>query len=408
MPGILKIRLNKIIDKIKNSITNFEFRLLKKRAKYYGYNLVTEIPITNSGKVIENSFKTTHKKNALLSYVISPFLGPIENYHSNNRECYTIAEILKELGYNVDVINWDNSTFLPVKKYDLVIDNHSNLERLSSSFSEHTKKIFHATNAHWLYQNSIEYARYYEFFLKKGVALSPPRLMVAGNSAEYCDAISMFGNEFTKNTYGEYGSKVHHLPMSVTSSLEIIKERNYSLAKKNFVWLNSHGGLLKGLDIVIDAFSMLPQLDLYICGDLEREYKFKETISLQLSKAPNIKIAGWVDIEGDEFEKIAATCAWVISTSFSEGGGGSTLNCMAKGLIPIVSRTSSLTLPEKTGFYLEKNDPVELSDLISKIIMLPGEALQEMSSNAANFIASNHSIQNFKNSYKEFLIKVLK
>jgi len=398
--------INKFIRSIKSSATNFEFRLLRRRANNYGYDLATQKPLPDSEELIENYFRTTHTKNALLSYIIYPFKGEIQNNHSNHRECFTMAEILDELGYNVDVINWNNTTFLPNKKYDLVIDNHNNLERLKDSFNGDTKKIFHATNAHWLYQNSVEYARYNEFFTKTGIALLPPRLMVPGNSAAYCDVISMFGNDFTKSTYGKYGSKVHQLPMSVTTEPEIIKERNYASARKKFIWLNSHGALLKGLDIVIDAFSMMPELEVYICGNAERDSSFINAISRQLSAAPNITIEGWVDINSEGFKKIATDCAWVINTSFSEGGGGSTLNCMAKGLIPAISKSSSITLPAKTGFYFENNNAAAVLDLLRTVSELPDTDLEERSLNAVDFIATNHMLENFKSKYKDFLIEV--
>lgn len=399
--------INKFIRRIKSSTLNFEFQLLKRRANRYGYNLVTQKPLPDSEEIIENYFGTEHTKNALLSYIIYPFKGEIQNNHSNHRECFTIAEILKELRYNVDVINWDNTTFLPAKKYDVVIDNHNNLERLSTFFTESTIKIYHATNAHWLYQNSIEYDRYKEFFIQTGIAILPPRFMAPGNSAAYCDVISMFGNDFTKSTYGKYADKVHQLPMTVTTEAEIIRERNYTTGKKKFVWLNSHGALLKGLDIVIDSFSTMPELELYICGDLEKDSSFINAIKQKLSAAPNIKTEGWVDINSEGFKKLATDCAWVINASFSEGGGGSTLNCMAKGLIPILSQTSSITLPAKTGFYIENNSAVAVVDLLKTVSELPDDELEEMSLNAFNFIVTNHSLQNFKSKYKDFLIWVI-
>lgn len=399
--------LNKIIYTIRSKVNNVEFSLLKKGANRFGYNLVKEAPPLDAEIVIENVFKTAHKKSALLSYIIYPFLDKIQNNHSNNRECYNIAEILNELAYNVDVINWNNNSFLPAKNYDLVIDNHNNLERLSPYLNENTLKIFHATNAHWMYQNHVEYGRYYDHFLKTGKAIIPPRLMLPGNSAEYADVISMFGNEFTKSTYGKYESKVHHLPMSVTTTPEIITDRNYTLAKSKFLWLNSHGALLKGLDIVIDTFKMLPHLDLYICGDFETSTQFEKDLDSQLSNARNINFVGWVDTDGKDFKNITRDCAWVVGTSFSEGGGGSILNCMAKGLIPVVSRTSSLTLPDNTGFYLEKNDATTLAGLISNVAVLPDAKLKEMSHNAYNFVASNHTIENFRNKYKAFLVNAL-
>jgi glycosyltransferase involved in cell wall biosynthesis len=395
--------VKKILKRIVSSIKSKEVFFLKSRADRHSY--VLQIP--DNEVIYENFFKSNFKKNALLSYIVYPFREEIKNNHSNHRECFTIAEILNELGYNVDVINYNNTTFLPAKKYDLVIDNHNNLERLKDYFNADTRKIFHATNGHWLYQNSVEYARYNEFFAKTGIAILPPRLMVPGNSAVYCDVISMFGNDFTKNTYGKYANKVHQLPMSVTTEPEIIKERNYATARKKFIWLNSHGALLKGLDIVIDAFSKMPELEIYICGNPERDSGFINAISRQLSAAPNIKMEGWVDTNGEAFKKLVTDCAWIINTSFSEGGGGSTLNGMAKGLIPVISKSSSITLPAKTGFYIENNNAAAVVDLLKTVTELPDDELKERSLNAVNFIATNHTLQNFKLKYKEFLIKAL-
>jgi glycosyltransferase involved in cell wall biosynthesis len=396
-----------ILSKIKSVSINLEFGFLKRRVMHYGYNLVNEALQMNEDIVIENVFKTGYTKSALLSYIIYPFLGKIDNNHSNHRECFTIAEILNELGYNVDVINWSNASFIPSKKYDLVIDNHNNLERLSGYFTNDTKKVFHATNCHWLYQNSIEYMRYEDFFKKTGLAIYPPRLIPAGNSAAYSDAISMFGNEFTKNSYGKLTQNVTQLSMSVTIKPGLIVARNYTTAKKKFLWLNSHGALLKGLDVVIDSFLLLPELELHICGNFENDSIFINIVSAQLSNAPNIKMEGWIDTNDDQFKKLVTDCAWVISTSFSEGGGGSILNCMATGLIPVISRSSSITLPDDTGYYLEKNNPTELINLVKSLQNLPDAALEQMSQNAYQFIADNHTLANFKNKYKTFLENVL-
>src|SRR5688500_4973767 len=104
--------LNKVIHKFRTIKTTYELSLLKKRAERAGYEFKRIEPLPVSEILVENYFKTHHKKNALLSYVICPFLGEVENNHSNNKECFTIAEILNEIGYNVDVINWDNTTYL--------------------------------------------------------------------------------------------------------------------------------------------------------------------------------------------------------------------------------------------------------------------------------------------------------
>lgn len=392
--------VRKVINKIKSLLKSFT------GAGNFKQEIAIQI-IPDSEKIISNYFNSNHTNNALLSYIIYPFDGAIKHDHSNHIECFTIAEIMNELGYNVDIINWDNKTFLPTKNYQLVIDNHNNLERLSAFFNNNTIKVFHATNAHWLFQNAIEYARHQDFFIRTGIAILPPRIMVPGNSASYCDMITMFGNDFTKSSYGKYGVGVYHLPMSVTSKPEPISERQYSLAKKKFVWLNSHGALLKGLDVVIDAFANLPELTLYVCGNMDNDRQFLDAMASQLNKASNIEFKGWVEMDGVEFKEIVKDCAWIINASFSEGGGGSTLNCMAKGLIPVISKSSSITLPDKTGFYIENNDAASLGNLLQTISILPNDELKQMSDNALDFIVTNHTLENFKKKYKDFLIKVI-
>jgi glycosyltransferase involved in cell wall biosynthesis len=395
--------LKKIYNKVKSYVLKLEFYILKKWAFKFNCELKRIEVLTHDKMVINNYFNRNNKKSALLSYVIYPFLGSISNNHSNNLECFIMAEILDELGYNVDIINWDNHTFVPDLDYDLVVDNHNNLKRLENYFSKKTLKIFHATNAHWLYQNSIEYERYYDFFKKKGLAVTPPRLIQPGNSAENCDAISMFGNVFTKNTYGVFGQKVHHLPMSVTTKINSETNRNYTEAKKRFLWLNSHGALLKGLDIVLDTFILLPDFELYVCSDLKSDMEIISLLESQLSSAPNIKFFGWVDTDSEVYQTIVSECAFVISVSFSEGGGGSTLNCMASGLIPIVSRQTSLTVSADFGFYVNDNSVECLSTLIKNVSCFSNNILEGMSIQSIDFIEKNHSILNFKNKYKDFL-----
>jgi hypothetical protein len=392
--------------KLKAILKSYELRLLKNRAVQYGLELSSKRPSLYHELVINNFFNTEHQKNALISYIIYPFLDDVRNDHSNHRECYVMAEILNELGFNVDVINWDNSNFTPSKHYDLVIDNHDNLARLDGFFSIKTTKIFHATNAYWLYQNLTECKRHYNYFLEVGIIVPLSRTLPPGNSPAYCDAISMFGNDFTKNTYGSYMDKIHQVPISVTAIPKLLP-KDFEQAKKKFVWFNSHGFLLKGLDVVIKAFSEIPDCELFICTDLTKEPDFYNSIYFLLDSCHNIKYKGWVDVNGVEFNTIVSECAWVINTSFSEGGGGSTLNCMAKGLIPIVSTSASIDLPEKSGLYLSENNYFELIALIREAMSMPVKELTDRSNNAYLHVLNHHTIHKFKDKYKGFILNAL-
>jgi hypothetical protein len=60
----------------------------------------------------------------------------------------------------------------------------------------------------------------------------------------------------------------------------------------------------------------------------------------------------------------------------------------------------------KTGFYLENNNAAAIVDLLKTVSELPDHELKEMSLNAVNFIATHHTLANFKSKYKDFLIEV--
>ena len=394
------------LNKIRLKLTSLEFRIMSRRAGRYGYSLQSCPQPADSEMVLENVFKTNFTKNALLSYIVAPFKGEIAKYHSNHQECYAIAKILQEFEYNIDVINWDNNSFLPNKQYALVIDNHNNLQRLSPWLQHATYKIFHATNTYWLFQNTVEYKRCLSFFENEGIMITPNRLRPEGNSIAFADAVSIFGNSFTASTYGAYKNKITYIPMSVTVKPAFVADKKFSSSKKKFLWLNSHGALLKGLDVIINVFLSLPQFELFICYDNKQDQQFFESINVKLTSSPNIHLTGWVDINGDVYKELVSACCWVISTSWSEGGGGSILNCMANGLIPVIAKSCSITLPAKCGFYIDNENIDSITNSLNEITTISDDILAAMSESSVAFICENHSLENFKNKYREFLFRI--
>ena len=394
------------LKKFRLKLSSLEFRVIRRRATHYGYRLQGCPQPAYNELVFENVFSTNFTKYALLSYIIEPFKSKVSTYHSNHQECYAIAEILKELEYNVDVINWDNTSYLPNKQYALVIDNHNNLQRLSSYLTNVAHKIFHATNTHWLFQNTVEYQRCLAFFKNKGVMITPNRLRPEGNSIAFAGAVSMFGNSFTAATYGAYKKKITHLPMSVTVQPAFVTDKNFSSSKNKFLWLNSHGALLKGLDVLINVFQASPQYELFICCSESEDQQFFNALKIELAAAPNIHLTGWVDVAGSFYKELISQCCWVISTSWSEGGGGSILNCMANGLIPVIAKSCSITLPANCGFYVDNENIDSITNSLSEITTISDDILAAMSESSVAFIRENHSLENFKNKYREFLFSI--
>ena len=126
----------------------------------------------------------------LLSYLISPFLlkegQSISNSHTNQWECFQIAQTFLDLGYEVDVIDYTNEEFIPKKDYSFFIDIHSNMERISPYLNSDCIKIVHLTGADWLFQNYSEYKRLFDLQQRKGVSLIPRRIYGERAGAMYC------------------------------------------------------------------------------------------------------------------------------------------------------------------------------------------------------------------------------
>src|SRR4030067_2232197 len=69
----------------------------------------------------------------LLSYVFDPFLkcnsDDIPVSHTKYWESLQIAETFLELGFDVDVNNYDNNLFFPKKNYNIFIGYGNNFEK---------------------------------------------------------------------------------------------------------------------------------------------------------------------------------------------------------------------------------------------------------------------------------------
>lgn len=361
-------------------------------------------PIQQNTLVIENYFKTNFNRNALIAYVVNPFITNNFNFHTNQAECLKIAELLKQNAYNVDVINWDNKTYIPNKKYALVIDNHDTIERLYQYF-DGTIKIFHISSCHWLFQNTRELERLNAIKDKRNVVLKPTRLLSPSKSPELCDVATCLGNEFTASTYAFANKPIHFVPVTSTVYFDQLPKHDFQKVRNNFLWFGSKGFALKGLDIVIETFAQLPHLQLTICAPLHTEPEFCEVYKQELFHTPNIHTVGWVEIPSDTFNSIIENHAAVVSLSFSEGGGASVITCMHGGLIPIVSISNSVDVHD-FGLWTREISIASLSDMLNRYQALSYQALEQMSHKAYQYAASHHNMDTFSRHMNEIIVSL--
>lgn len=359
------------------------------------------------------------KGSVLLSFIVSPFtLAPWEyltDPHPNHWTATEVARIFSEKGYDVDIINWDNTSFKPKKGYVACVDIHNYFERSTTSLPDSCIKIQYITGSHWRFQNEAEQRRLENLEKRKGVRLPATRAVTPANFEQYADFIIGYGN---KTVHGSFpipqGKRIIPLPVVPTIDYDFPKEKDFSQAKKTFLWFGGGGAILKGLDIVVEVFSSLPHLRLIIVGPASYEKEFDGVYKRELA-LPNItrynrprkRKNGDVFVDSTNLQDILSKCGAIVSLSASEGGGGATIQAMSAGVFPIVTPQTGIN---ETAPSIVISDPTidNVRKVIEEFSNLPEEKITRMAKDTWDFTHAHHSKNMFTKTFEHFLDSIVK
>lgn len=362
--------------------------------------------------VLKNVFNTSHPQNALLSYIRAVFSEKEQsNRHTNRYTTYLIAEILKDCGYNVDVINYDAEFPGDFSKYNLVIGLGKSLEQVLMHRPESigTKVFWFGTGCNPLFSNQATLQRLSDFYLRTGKVIPSSSRYIREDwplQHEISDWIILHGASFARSTYRQENISSVHAPVFIhhTRKKTIAEWNNASL---NYLWFGNGGAIHKGLDLVIETFVNLPQLTLHIAGDIEHESEFFNHYRHLFNSGSNIIYHGFVKVDSPEFSDLMQRCAFVIYPSASEGNSPSVLTCMANGgLIPVVSRNADIDL-EGFGIYIGQ---ISLNGVMEAVLMaarMSPEQLAAQSELILNKIPSLHSFGHFREEFRDTFLNAI-
>lgn len=138
--------------------------------------------------------------------------------HSAEWESWRLYWLFRELGYQVDCINWKDKNLSITKKYDVVFDV-INLYELKSAFKSDTIKIVHLTGADNVWRNRAGEMRLRDLNTRRRCDLGYRRKIanpeLVYKSIEIADYCTLIGNEWTRSTYPEkYWDKIHLVNVS--------------------------------------------------------------------------------------------------------------------------------------------------------------------------------------------------
>jgi uncharacterized HAD superfamily protein len=355
-------------------------------------------------RYLKNIYDTKFGKNVLISYTVLPFLTN-KNSHANIQESKLIANIFKNLGFNVDIIHYTNQREIKYKKYDVVFGFG---EPFENSFKQNNlKRLYYATGAHICHQNYSEITRIKEVNKKYNTNLLPKRL-VPWNwsmSTSLSDALIVIGNEWTKSTYTKYTTKeVFSIRATALINNECINiVRDIKKTKKSFLWFGSSGLIHKGLDLCLEYFSEDKDLTLHICGPMEDD--FKELFGSYFGKE-NIYYHGFTDVKSQKFIDIVSQCSFSILPTCSEGQATSLLTTMGAGLIPIATQYSGVDV-NKLGFLIDELNVDSINKVVQRVVTLDNQEIENKSEKLIKYIKDNHTLVSFEENLKTLVSKVL-
>lgn len=180
---------------------------------------------------------------------------------------------------------------------------------------------------------------------------------------------------------------------------DIKKKLSSEFDAKRFLWFGSLGLLHKGLDILIDAFSIASDLTLDVYGVNTNELKaIKEIPS-------NVNICGRVAVLGEDFLKVAYEHTFVISASCSEGMNSGIATCMLHGIIPIVTPETGFDSFESI-LELESYNVEYIAEKLYRISNLSDQKLKEMSFNIFDFAHKNYTLDHFDKSINSIVQQI--
>ena len=329
-------------------------------------------------------------------------------------EAMEIAKIFKEYGFNVDIADYDYEGFIDYDKYNFIFGFG---EPFVKSFYGRASKIisiYYATGMSINTQNINGLKQVENFYIRKGIYLpSSARLYEKAWTIQYSlsDAIIALGNQYAGESFKKISDKkvyiLHPSFIKLYNFNDIIKERNFDQAKRNFLWFASSGMIHKGLDLLLDVFKELKDLNLHICAPLNKEPEFMKLYKEELS-SQNIHFYGFISLKSELFKELISKCAAVVYPSCSEGGSPSVLNvCGNGGLIPLVSKEATVDV-NGFGYTFDSLDTRTIEKQILQISQSDISILKEKSVLSGKIISEQYSLNNFRDNLKSIIAEILK
>ena len=372
------------------------------------------LPKPEPMRIYDQQFEENPSANlpmrALLAYLVHPFSisrkEPRFYRHINVWHAQAIVRVLNKLGYVVDVVDYQDYSFIPQRHYDVFIGHGGiNFCKISRCLSAQTVKIYFSTGCYWKFHNKAELNRFASLRKRRGLRLPLDRFIYDSEekAIKSADGIIGLGNDYTKETYEGF-SPVIMLPTTTVADEHLMGLRkDFDNGRHHLLYYAGAGCVHKGLDLLLEAFSKLDE-HLWICCKLEKP--FGKAYLDELLNRSNIHTVGWIEPRSPTFYQIMNICNFAVLPSCSEGGAQSVVECMNQGLIPIVTTECGLST-EDYGYILTPCTTERIIEIIKGLSSLSSLKCKDLSLKAKNAATTIFSEEMFLQGFERALLSIM-
>jgi glycosyltransferase involved in cell wall biosynthesis len=350
------------------------------------------------------------EKQALFSYIVHPFSIPRDDPrflgHNNIWYTHEIVRVLNRMGYRVDVIDYQDTSFTPQYSYDLFLGHGGvNFSKIAQALPDSCSKVFFSTCAYWQFHNQQERSRFVQLKQRRGVDLPLDRYIYNGEdeALSLADGLIGLGNDFTRSTF----AISHNIIMINNAALYDDTfdwcNKDYQEGRMHFLYYAGRGNVHKGLDLLLEAFTGMQQ-HLWICTLIEP--KFKRIYQKELLETSNIHLVGRIKPRSRDFYRLMRLCNFCILPSASEGGAQSVVECINQGLIPLISKECGLDV-EDFGSIIEPCTIEDIQHQIRRFSSYPAEQCRALSLSARQRALMEFSEDIFSRNFEAALYTLL-
>lgn len=359
----------------------------------------------NNNGILLNLYKTNYDKSVLISYITPPFITENPFIHQNYITSHIVAEAFSELGYNIDIVDYNQRVCEPdYNNYAVIFGMGHQFESSFLAKNRDIPRVHFITGAHQDLHNKMSLKSITDFYMLSGLWM-PAEANVLAESAYY----GMYNADFSiilargyvyEDCKNRFNNKLHSLNNNILGVFSTLKEK--VKRTNNFLFLSGSRQITKGLHLLLEVARVRKDLNFYVVvPDIKIE--LLTYYSDLFEGKTNVFLSKNLRMDGEEMKNIIESCSYVVAPSYVDGMPGGTIEPMSAGLVPIVSKYCGFPAEQ----FIFEMDELSIDSLIVKIdelTSLKESDYLKLSKEVKAFADFNFS----KNTVKQELLRILR